>query len=69
MNTDRYEWVKAYHCQLLSIAEEERKVRSLRGGKPTWRDRAFLQLGDLLIALGERVRNESAYAKLCEECA
>jgi hypothetical protein len=69
MYTERYEWVKEYHQQLISTSNEAQKVKSLRDGRPNWKDQAYLHLGDLLISAGERLRNESAYAQLCEECA
>ena len=69
MFTERYEWVKDYHQGLVDIAGEARKVKSLQNVQPGWRDQAYLRLGDLLISVGERLRSESAYARLCEECA
>jgi len=69
MLTERYEWVKDYHQKLITISDEARKVKSLQNGRPGWRDQTYLRLGDLLISVGERLRSESAYARLYEECA
>lgn len=62
-------FAKAYQRQLIHEAEISRQPRPVQVPAPGLRDRLFLILGDRLISIGQRVKGQSAFSQLTEECA
>jgi hypothetical protein len=66
-------FAKEVHNHLMDTARRARLAGKIRSHLPTLRDYLYLQLGDSLIALGQRLRDESAFAQtpteLGQECA
>jgi hypothetical protein len=48
-----------HHLELIHITQLELAARSATAGGPGLKDRVYLHLGDLLISLGERLRQAS----------
>lgn len=72
MQDRELQYVQEYHRRLIENAHMERQLKSLRSARPTWSDHLLLQLGDSLIALGERLKDGRPCPQtndLSQECA
>lgn len=61
--------VDAYHEQKLRDSLTPSPLNRLSTVTPTYWDHLLFQLGDRLVALGERVREVSAYSHVKQGCA
>jgi hypothetical protein len=69
MNDRDFPFVKAYHQELINISETSRQIDPVRVQSPGTRDRLLIFLGDRLIAAGYKVKDQSVFYRLTEECA
>ncbi len=65
MNEWYYRYAHEHHQELIRMAQTERAIRYLYWHSPGWRDRLLFALGDLLVALGNRLKSGSSL----DECA
>jgi hypothetical protein len=69
MDERAYQFARAYHQELINISETERQLRLVQGNAPGMRDRLLIFLGDRLIAAGTKIKDQSGFHRLSEECA
>jgi hypothetical protein len=69
MDQREYPFAKAYHQELINISETSRQLDPVRVEAPGMRDRLLIFLGDRLIAAGYKVKDQSVFYRLTEECA
>lgn len=63
---------KEYHREILDVASKVQSTKGLSYTLPTTRDRISLRIGNSLIRIGERMKNNatpSVVVKLAEDCA
>jgi len=69
MNERDHSFAHEYHSRLIEATRTERQIKVAR---PKWSDQFLLQLGNSMIALGQKLRDSSAIAQtadLTQECA
>lgn len=59
-------YLQAHHQERIQVASETR-VHAQRSAAKV-KDRIYLALGERLIALGQRLKDEVAFNELTEEC-
>jgi hypothetical protein len=53
---DYYSFVREHHQDLIRIAQESRLIQGVRRGMPSAWDYLLARCGDLLISLGQRLK-------------
>jgi hypothetical protein len=69
MNERDHNFAHEYHSRLIEATRAEIQIK---GSRPKWSDHLLLQLGNSMIALGQRLRDSSSIAQhvdLTQECA
>ena len=60
-------YLHAHHAELIRAAEAECQQK-MTSTVPGLRDRLYNAVGDHLIALGQRLKRETDYNELCQDC-
>ncbi|MGW8251154.1 MAG: hypothetical protein ACWGO1_10970, partial [Anaerolineales bacterium] len=56
-------YVREYHQRLIDASKNESQYKTLRPARPSWSDYLLLRFGDSLIAAGQRMKKNSAFAQ------
>ncbi len=61
-------YLHAHHADLIQAAEADRQQQMAKTA-PGLKERLYNAVGDHLIAWGQRLKRETEYNELCQDCA
>lgn len=64
---DNY-YLQARHQERIQAAGEVRLYAQRQSGMAKMKDRIYLALGERLIAMGQKLKDEAVFNELAEEC-